>query len=143
MKEASPVKYYFAKYFFLAFGLMQWLCGMLLFLQADLEKSKRAALLFFTIGLACIVMYFIVAARLRRVAISKNRVTIFDHDKIDHYEWPEVKWIKMVPYFNLYKLKIRGKKNRIYFLPDHNVEPLFGIFPQQPELEGAIRKKVK
>ena len=143
MKEASPVKYYFAKYFFLAFGLLQWVGGMLLFLQSDVEKSKRAALVFFTIGLASVAMYFVVAARLRRVAIGKNRITIFDHDKTDHYEWPEVKWIKTVPYFNLYKLKLRGKKNRIYFLPDHNIEPLFGMFPHQAELDESIRRKVK
>lgn len=141
MKEASPVKFYFAKYFFLAFGLLQWSCGMLLFLRGEAEKNKRAALIFFVLGLMFVALYFLIAAKLKRVAISKKRVTIIDNDKTDHYEWPEVKSIKLVPYFNLYKLKLRGKKERIYFLPDHNVEPLFGIFPHEPELADVLKKK--
>lgn len=141
MKEASPVKFYFAKYFFLAFGLLQWSCGMLLFLRGEAEKNKRAALIFFVIGLTFVALYFLIAAKLKRVAISKKRVTIIDNDKTDHYEWPEVKSIKLVPYFNLYKLKLRGRKERIYFLPDHNVEPLFGLFPHEPELADVLKKK--
>ena len=141
MKEASPVKFYFAKYFFLAFGLLQWSCGMLLFLRGEAEKNKRAALIFFVLGLTFVALYFLIAAKLKRVAISKKRVTIIDNDKTDHYEWPEVKSIKLVPYFNLYKLKLRGRKDRIYFLPDHNVEPLFGLFPHEPELADVLKKK--
>ena len=141
MKEASPVKFYFAKYFFLAFGLLQWSCGMLLFLRGEPEKNKRAALIFFVLGLTFVALYFLIAAKLKRVAISKKRVTIIDNDKTDHYEWPEVKSIKLVPYFNLYKLKLRGRKERIYFLPDHNVEPLFGLFPHEPELADVLKKK--
>ncbi len=141
MKEASPVKFYFAKYFFLAFGLLQWSCGMLLFLRGEAEKNKRAALIFFVLGLTFVALYFLIAAKLKRVAISKKRVTIIDNDKTDHYEWPEVKSIKLVPYFNLYKLKLRGRKERIYFLPDHNVEPLFGLFPHEPELADVLKKK--
>ena len=141
MKEASPVKFYFAKYFFLAFGLLQWSCGTLLFLRVEAEKNKQAALVFFVIGLTFIALYFVIAARLKRVAISKKRITIIDNDKTDHYEWPEVKSIKLVPYFNLYKLKLRGKKDRIYFLPDHNVEPLFGLFPHEAELAEVMKKK--
>ncbi len=141
MKEASPVKFYFAKYFFLAFGLLQWSCGMLLFLRGEAEKNKRAALIFFVLGLTFVALYFLIAAKLKRVAISKKRVTIIDNDKTDHYEWPEVKSIKLVPYFNLYKLKLRGKKERIYFLPDHNIEPLFGLFPHEPELADVLKKK--
>ena len=141
MKEASPVKFYFAKYFFLAFGLLQWSCGTLLFLRVEAEKNKQAALVFFVIGLTFIALYFVIAARLKRVAISKKRITIIDNDKTNHYEWPEVKSIKLVPYFNLYKLKLRGKKDRIYFLPDHNVEPLFGLFPHEAELAEVMKKK--
>lgn len=142
MKEASPVKFYFAKYFFLALGLLQWVCGILLFLN-NVEKSQRAALLFFLLGLMFIALYFTIAGKLRRVAIGKNRIAIVGPDKTDHYEWPEVKWIKVVPYFNIYKLKLRGKKERIYFLPDHNVEPLYGLFPHKAELAEVVKKKSK
>src|SRR5258708_7298101 len=106
MKEASPVKFYFAKYFFLAFGLLQWSCGMLLFLRGEAEKNRRAALIFFIIGLAFIALYFLIAAKLKRVAIGKKRIVVIDKNKTEQYEWPEVKSIKVVPYFNLYKLKL-------------------------------------
>jgi len=139
MKEASRVKFYFAKYFFLAFGLLQWLCGMLLFLVGNSGENGKQALLFFMIGLTFIALYFLIAGKLKRVAIGKKRIIVMDNNKSEHYEWPEVKSIKMVPYFNLCKLKLRGRKDRIYFLPDETFEPLFG-FPAEPEL---VRKKGK
>jgi hypothetical protein len=143
MKEASPVKYYFAKYFFLAFGVLQWSCGMLLFLRGDADKNKKVALVFFLIGLAFVAMYFFIATRLKRVAIGKKRIAVIDEHGTEHYEWPEVKYIRMIPYFNLYALKLRGRKDRIYFLPQENAEPLFGLFIQEPEFAEALRKKVK
>ena len=143
MKEASRVKYYFAKYFFLAFGVLQWFCGMLLFLGGDADKNRRMALVFFLIGIAFVALYFFIATRLKRVAIGKKRIMVIDDDKIEHFEWPEVKYIKVVPYFNLYALKLRGRKERIYFLPQENFEPLFGLFTQQPEFAEVLRKKGK
>ncbi len=143
MKEASRVKFYFAKYFFLAFGLLQWLCGMLLFLQGDTDKNKRAALIFFLIGLTFIALYLLIAARLKRVAIGKKRISVIENHKTEIYEWPDVKSIKVVPYFNLYKLKLRGRKERIYFLPDQTVEPIFRFFAQTPELANVMKKRGK
>jgi hypothetical protein len=143
MKEASPVKYYFAKYFFLAFGLLQWICGMLLFLQGDVEKSKSAALVFFLIGLTFIALYFEIAAKLKRVSIGKKRIIVVERDKTECYDWPEVKSIKAVPYFNLYKLRLKGKKERIYFLPEQTVEPVFGFFHSKPALAEVLKKKGK
>lgn len=143
MKEASPVKFYFAKYFFLAFGLLQWLCGSLLVLQSDLDRSKAAALLFFTIGLISITCYIVIAPRLKRVALGKSRVTIFSNGEPIHYEWPEIKWIRAVPYVSVYKLKLRGKKNRIYFLPEQQEEPVFGLYSQKPALSGPLKKRLK
>jgi hypothetical protein len=143
MKEASPVKYYFAKYFFLAFGLLQWICGMLLFLQGDAEKNKSAALIFFLIGLTFIALYFEIAAKLKRVSIGKKRIFVVERDKTECYDWPEVKSIKAVPYFNLYKLRLKGKKERIYFLPERTVEPVFGFFQTKPALADVLKKKGK
>jgi hypothetical protein len=84
-----------------------------------------------------------IAARLKRVAIGKKRIAVFENDKTESYEWPEVKSIKAVPYFNLYTLKLRGRKNRIYFLPNQNAEPLFGFFPHEPELVEVLRKRIR
>lgn len=142
MKEASPVKFYFAKYFFLALGLLQWSCGMLLFLQGEADQNRKGSLVFFAIGIVCILLYLMVAVRLRRVAIGKKRIVVIDRNKTEHYEWPEVKSIKAVPYFNVYKLRLKGRKERIYFLPDHNVQPLYGLFPYEPGL-AEVKKKVK
>ncbi|MBL7864960.1 MAG: hypothetical protein JNK10_08805 [Cyclobacteriaceae bacterium] len=143
MKEASQVKFYFAKYFFLAFGLLQWLCGVLLFLQSDLDRTKGAALLFFTLGLLAITCYILIAPRLKRVALGKSRVTVFSNGQAVHYEWPEVKWIRAVPFVSVYKLKLRGKKNRIYFLPEEQEEPVYGIYSEKPALSGALKKRLK
>jgi hypothetical protein len=143
MKEASPAKYYFAKYFFLAFGLLQWLGGMLIFLQGDAEKNRMAALIFFIIGLTFIALYLEIAAKLKRVSIGKKKIMVIEKNKTEHYEWPQVKSIKAVPYFNVYKLRLRGKKERIYFLPDHNAEPMLGLFTFKPEFAEVLKKKVK
>ncbi len=143
MREASPVKFFFAKYFFLAFGLLQWSCGMVLFLSGESEKNRSTALIFFVIGITFIALYLMIAARLKRVSIGKKRIAVIDRDKTALYEWPEVKSIKAVPYFNVYKLKLRGKKDRIYFLPEQNTESLFGFFPQEPELVEALRRRGK
>ncbi len=137
------MKFYFAKYFFLAFGLLQWLCGMLIFLRGGSEKDATIAFIFFLIGLIFVSLYFLIAAKLKRVAIGKKRIVVMNHNKPEHYEWPEVKYIKMVPYFNLYKLKLRGKKDRIYFLLDQTFEPIFGLFPAEPEFIQGSRKKGK
>ncbi len=141
MREASPVKFYFAKYFFLAFGLLQWLSALLLLLESDLDKSKAAALFLFTLGLLMITFFIMVAPRLKRVAIGKNRIAVMSGGQTTVYEWPEVKWIRAVPFVNVYRLKLRGKKERVYFLPSQAEEPVFGIGAAQPA--EALRKKSK
>ncbi|MEJ0057091.1 MAG: hypothetical protein WDN75_16410 [Bacteroidota bacterium] len=83
---------------------------MLLFLGGDPERNGRKALVFFLIGLTFVALYFLIAARLKRVAIGKKRIIVMDNNKSEHYEWPEVKSIKMVPYFNLCKLKLKGRR---------------------------------
>lgn len=143
MREASPVKFYFAKYFFLAFGLLQWLCALLLLLESDLDKSKAAALLFFTLGSLMITFFIVVAPRFKRVAIGKNRIAVISGGQTTVYEWPEVKWIRAVPFVNMYRLKLRGKKKRVYFLPSQSQEPVFGISAAQPTDIEAMRKRSK
>jgi len=143
MREASPVKFYFAKYFFLAFGLLQWSCGIILVMRGIPENNIKGPLLFFSVGLLFIVLYFLVAAKLKRVAFGKKRIIVMDRNKTQHYEWPEIKSIKMIPYINCYKLKIRGKKQRIYFLPDQNSASIYGMFQSEPQLAEMLKKKGK
>ncbi len=139
MKEASLVKYYFAKYFFLAFGILQWLCGTLLLL----DNNPAAAMLFFAIGLMAIILFGMIASRLKRVSLGKNRIAVISGDTTMHYEWPQVKWIRPMPYVSVYKLKLRGKKDRIYFLPRQQDVSVFGLTPQEPEWAETKRRKNK
>lgn len=139
MKEASRTKFYFAKYFFLAFGLLQWICGILILQESTADKGKAAALLFFSLGMMMLAVHIVIAPRLKRVAVGKNRIAVFSNGQMTHYEWPEVKWIRPLPMVNVYKLKLKGKKERIYFLPDQQEDPVFGL-ASDPE---AIRRKGK
>ncbi len=129
MKEASPVKYYFAKYFFLALGLLQWFIGILIFIRnGNLPKSQTAAFIFFTLGLVCVSLYLFIASKIKRVAISKKKVAIINSYTTKEYEWPDIKSIKFIPLLNVYGMKIRGRKGKIYFLPINESEVIYGIF---------------
>lgn len=129
MKAASLVKFYFAKYFFLAFGLLQWLIsGLILFKNGDILRSQFAAFVFFTMGLVFVSLFLLISDKIKRVAISKNKIVVFGRQE-QRYEWPEVKSIKNVPYLNAYRLKIKGHK-QIYFFPDQTTEPLYGLFSE-------------
>lgn len=141
MKEASPVKFYFAKYFFLAFGVLQLLIsGLLLFRQGHLPKGQFAAFVFFTLGLVFISVFLLIATKIKRVAVGKKKVAIIDSYRTECYEWPEIKSIQFVPYFNLYRMKVRGKKGKIYFLPNQSTEAIYGLFPSAG-LVGDKRNK--
>ena len=129
MKEASPVKFYFAKYFFLAFGVLQLLIsGLLFFRQGHLPKGQFAAFVFFTLGLVCLSIFSLVASKLKRVAMSKKKVAVINSYATREYDWLDVKSIKFMPIFNMYRMKIRGRKGKIYFLPTDESEVIYGIF---------------
>ena len=137
MKEASLVKFYFAKYFLLAFGLLQWvICGLILFNSGHIPRSQFAAFVFFTMGLIFVSLFLLVSDKIKRVAISKNKIVVFGRQE-QRYDWPEVKSIRTVPYLNAYRLKIKGHK-QIYFFPEESTAPLYGLFS-----EGAFKKGKK
>ena len=129
MKEASPAKFYMAKYFFLAFGLLQWLIsGLILYRYGHIPKSQFTAFVFFTMGLVFVSLWMVVSSKIRRVAVGKKKIIIHGrHEK--SVEWPEVKSLKSIPHFNMYRMKIKGEKDQIYFFPYEVNQPLFGLFP--------------
>jgi hypothetical protein len=130
MKEASLVKYYFAKYFFLAFGLLQWTISVTFLMnQGGTPKGQWSAFLFFTIGLILMSLQIVIGTRFKRVAISKKKIVVFAHGRVHRYDHDDVKSLKFMPAFNLYKMKIRGKKGQIYFLPCEETEVIYGLFP--------------
>lgn len=139
MKEASLAKYYFAKYFFLAFGFLQWLIsGVLLLKQGTSFKGQYAAFLFFTLGLVLVSVHLIFSSQIRRVAIGKKKVAVIGNRRVQRYDVDEVKWMKFLPMINMYCMKIKGRKGKIYFLPTEESEVIFGLFPS---VAGVGRKK--
>lgn len=144
MVEASPTKFYFAKYFFLAFALIQWVVmGALLFRFDFSPKNFFVSLIFFTLGLLFLFTYLVISEKIKRVAVGKNKIVVFDGGRNLRFEWPEVKSLQIVPYFNLYRLKIKGKKGNIYFFPSSNIDPAFGLLNRDTSKMGAIVEKRK
>jgi hypothetical protein len=144
MIEASPVKVYLTKFFFLVFAFIQWLVATILLIQ--LNFSNRIffiSLLFITLGLAFFYIFLIVNDKVKRVAIGKNKIVIIEGDRNLRFKWPDVKSLKIIPFFNLYKLKLRGKKKSIYFFPARNIDPAFGLMASDTSQMGTIVDKKK
>src|SRR5882762_8088074 len=116
MKEASLVKFYFARYFFLAFGLLQGLAATMLLLQfQDTPKSRFVVFVLFTCAMILFSIHFMVFSKVKRVAMSKKKISVIFGHRTKQYDWDEVKELKLIPFLNICSLKIKGKK-RIYFL---------------------------
>jgi hypothetical protein len=144
MVEASPVKFYLAKYFFLALALIQWIVGGIIVINYEFNaKSFFVSLIFFTIGLISLFIFSFITDRIRRVAVGKNKIVILEGHRNVRFEWPEVKSLKIVPYLNLYKLKVKGKKGSIYFFPSQNIDPAFGLLSKDTSKMGEIVEKRK
>lgn len=144
MIEASPFKFYIAKYFFLAIASIQWVVAATLLIQFEFTpKIFFVALIFLTIGLISLFVFLVVSDRIRRVAVGKNKIVVIEGHRNIRFEWPEVKSLKIIPYFNLYKLKIKGKRGNIYFFPSQNIDPAFGLLSKDTSKMGEIVSKRK
>ncbi len=141
MEEANPVKYYLARYFFLALSVLQGLATALILLQfEDSDKTKIAALVMFTAAMVFFSLHLLLASRIKRVAISKKKLAVINTNKVKEYDWSDVKAIKLLPFLNMYSLKLKGKRSKIYFLASSNTSVLFGIFTAN---SGLMPKKSK
>ena len=144
MIEASPVKVYLAKFFFLVFAFVQWLVAGILLIQFSFSsESFFISLFFITLGLIFFYIFLVVNDKVKRVAIGKNKIVIIEGDRNSRFSWPDVKSLKIIPFFNLYKLKLRGKKNPIYFFPAKNIDPAFGLMAKDTSKMGDIVDKKK
>lgn len=144
MIEASPVKFYLAKFFFLVFAFIQWLVASILLVQFNFtNKVIFSSLIFITFGLVFFYVFLIVHDKVKRVAIGKNKIVIMEGDKNSRFSWPEVKSLRIIPFFNLYKLKLRGKRNFIYFFPAKNIDPAFGLLATDISPMGNMVAKKK
>ena len=141
MEETSTVKYYLARYFFLALSVLQGLATALILLQfEDSDKNRIAALVMLTASMVFFSLHLLLATRIKRVAVSKKKLAIINPHKVKEYDWSDVKAIKLMPIVNMYSLKLKGKRSKIYFLPSSDTSALFGIFSSESEL---IPKKAK
>ena len=144
MIEASPAKVYFAKFFFLVFALIQWLVAAILLIEFSFSnKNFFISLFFVTLGLVFFYIFLLVNDKVKRVAIGKNKIVIIEGDRNSRFSWPDVKSLKIIPFFNLYKLKLRGKRNPIYFFPAKNIDPAFGLLAKDTSKMGEIVQKKK
>jgi hypothetical protein len=144
MKEASPAKFYLTKFFFLALAFVQWLVATAVLVRFDFNgKVFFASMIFITLGTLFFILYMVISTKMKRVAVGKNKIVIIEGDRNIRFEWPEVKSLQLVPFFNLYKLKLKGKKNTIYFFPSKNVDPAFGLIAKDTSRMGEIVEKRK
>jgi len=140
MEEANPVKFYLARYFFLALSALQGLASALILLQfGDSSKNRFVAFALFTLALIFFSLHLLIAQRIKRVAISRKKIAVINPTKVKNYDWSDVKSVKLIPFFNMYSLKLKGKR-KIYFLPTTNTAAVFGLFSSESEL---IPKKVR
>src|SRR6185369_8821042 len=101
MKEASLVKFYFARYFFLAFGLLQGLAATMLLLQfQDSPKSRFAIFVFFTFAMILFSVHFTVFSKVKRVAMSKKKISVISGYRTRQYDWDDVKELKLIHFLN-------------------------------------------
>lgn len=116
MVEANPFKFYVAKYFFLIIALLQWAIGAVLFYLDDLTIKNMVIVTFFVfLGVVLIIVFNYVSERIKRVAIGNNKFVILDENSVVRFSWPEVKSFRLIPFLNLCKVKIKGRKGSFYF----------------------------
>lgn len=144
MVEANPVKFYLAKFIFLGFGVIQWLVAAALLMRFGFNtKMFFVSLMFFTLGSIFFTLFIFLNARMKRVAVGKKKIVVIEGDRNIRFEWPEVKSLQLIPYFNVYKMKLRGKREPIYFFPSKNVDPAFGLMLKDTSRMGEIVEKRK
>ena len=137
MVEANPAKYYFAKYFFLGLSVFQWLLSVVILVQSPFSAQVfLVALLFLSVGAVCFVFFMMITDKMKRVAVGKNKIVVMEGDRNVRFGWPEVKSLKIVPFFNLYRLKLKGKKGFIYFFPSQNIDPAFAMLSKTSSKGG-------
>lgn len=144
LKQASPVKFYFAKFFFLGFALLLWTVAFALFVRFDNTPKNTAAILIF-VSLGCIffVIFFFLMEMMKRVAIGKDKVVVIELGKNLTVQWPDIKSIKLIPVFNIYKMRLKTRRKAIYFLPSKNIEPAYDLLAEDTSKMGDIVNKNK
>jgi hypothetical protein len=144
MIEANPVKFYLAKFLFLGFSLFQWTVAATILLRFGAStQNLMVATVFTFLGGAFFFLFLLVSGKIKRVAVGKNKIVIIEGEKNLRFDWPEVKSLTLIPFFNLYKLRLKGQREPIYFFPSKNVDPAFGLMSKDTSRMGDIVNKKK
>jgi len=144
LKQASPAKFYVAKYFFLALGLLQLTLSVTLFsTMENVPKNNAVAFLFGSLGSIAIVFFFYLQNKMRRVAIGKNKIVVIGRKRNELIQWPDVKSIRLIPIFHLYRLELKDEDSPIYFFPTKNIEPAYDLLAEDTTKMGEIVAKRK
>lgn len=143
MKEANPVKYFVARYFFLVLCLLQWLVAVMLYTaHPSTLKNQFASLIFFTVGALLFVCFLVINEKVRRVALSKKKIVVIQNGRKQRIEWSEVRSLTLVPFLNMYRLQLKGRKRGIYFFPTKNIDPAYGLLGNDTSKLGGVLRKL-
>lgn len=144
LKQASPIKFYFAKFFPLGFAFLHLIVAFALARSFEATPKNTAAVaIFISLGCIFLVIFFFLSEALRRVAISKTKVVVIEAGRNKHLEWDDIKAINLIPVFNVYKLKLKNRRKPIYFLPSKNIEPAYDLLAKDTSKMGDIVNKNK
>jgi hypothetical protein len=144
MREANPVKYYLANYFFLGLALLQWAAAFIILSQDRASKKNLiAGFVLITLGLICLAVFAMVSEKIKRVAVGKNKIVVVGPFKKKKYTWNEVRSLKLVPWLNLYCLRIKGRKRGIYFFPAGRTLTTYGMLTADATPTGELIEKRK
>lgn len=140
MIETDRFRFYLVKYFLASLSVLQAAVAILMLFQYKASPKVNATIfIFFSLSLIFFSLHILISDRIKRVAISKKKVTILHTYKRKSYNWSEVKEVKFLSFLNMYRLTLKGKSNRIYFLSGKDSEALFGLFSAKASF---IPKKV-
>lgn len=122
MVEANPLKFYIAKYIFLFFAIVQWTVGGVLMYYDEFTLANVVIVSFFILfGILLLVIFSVVNGKIKRAVVGQRKIVILEESTYLRVEWPQVKSLRILPFINLCRLRIKGKKGSIYFFLAGNI----------------------
>jgi hypothetical protein len=135
MKEASPAKYYLARYLFIAIASLQAGAAMLIFFRwPSSPKHSAVVFLFASLALFFFSLHVLIGTRIRRVAVGKKKLAVIESNRVKRYAWDEIRDLQFIRFVNLYSMNIKGRRQKIYFLPTRNSATIYSMFTRAEDL---------
>lgn len=134
MKEANRFKFYLVRYFLLGLSVLEGSVAFLWMVKYEsTPRNQVIVFVFILLSIIFLLLHSLVSGKLKRVAISKKKITVLYSYKSKSYHWDQVKEVNYHSTVNLYSIKLKGKNSRIYFLPNERHEALFGLFVEKTD----------